>query len=147
MSCGCAFDKDQEYLSLTILYPTQRVQYKRLQREYDAAMGVEQVQPNKRLDQTRLEKLNSIGFVWSAKTPRKPSPLQDSSANQENTTAILPKAKPKKPNMDGKELVSRHVARGEDEWTEMYERLVKYKEEHGVSRSLWRTSSFAIATN
>lgn len=100
--------------------------------------GVEQVQPNKRLDQARLTKLNSIGFAWSAKTQRKSSPLQDSSASQENATVPHQKGKSKKPGSDDKALSARHVARGlilEAHWNEMYERLVKYKDEHGVSRS------------
>jgi len=44
---------------------TQRVQYRRLDRAVDEASGVETVAPNKRLNQERLEKLQSIGFAWS----------------------------------------------------------------------------------
>jgi len=44
---------------------TQRVQYKKLERAVDEASGVETVAPNKRLNQERLERLQSIGFAWS----------------------------------------------------------------------------------
>lgn len=99
--------------------------------------NVEFVQPNKRLDQARLAKLNSIGFAWSAKTQRK-SPLRDSISSQENASFPQQKEKLRKSGFDEKES-ARHVARGlilEAHWDEMYERLVQYKNEHGVSRSL-----------
>jgi hypothetical protein len=50
---------------------TQRVQYKRLPRVFDEALGYEVPQPNKRLTAERLEKLNDLGFCWSAKHVRK----------------------------------------------------------------------------
>ena len=51
---------------------TQRVQYKRLPRIYDPATGLETgVKPNKRLNAERLQKLEAIGFAWSAKHIKK----------------------------------------------------------------------------
>lgn len=100
--------------------------------------GVEQVQPNKRLDQTRLTKLNSLGFAWSAKTQRKSSPVLDPNTSQENPV-VPPKNKSKKLGFDEKGLPARHAARAlvlDAQWNEMYERLVKYKDEHGVGRIL-----------
>jgi hypothetical protein len=50
---------------------TQRVQYKRLARVVLDGHGQEPsvvvVQPNKRLDADRLQRLESVGFAWSAK--------------------------------------------------------------------------------
>jgi hypothetical protein len=50
---------------------TQRVQYKRLSRVFDEALGYEVPQANKRLTAERLQKLNDLGFCWSAKHIRK----------------------------------------------------------------------------
>ncbi|KAL7572037.1 hypothetical protein ACA910_001690 [Epithemia clementina (nom. ined.)] len=96
---------------------TQRVQYKRLQREFDATSGVEAVQPNRRLDQERLAKLEEIGFAWSAKHVRK-------SVKASTTTG--PPVVPRKPVAQLGE--SKAASRWSDhQWEEMYQRLVRYK--------------------
>ena len=101
---------------------TQRVQYKRLQREVDATSGVEAVQPNKRLDQERLAKLVEIGFAWSAKHVRK--------STKASATAGGPSPVPRKPA--GQPGESKATSRWSDnQWEEMYQRLVRYKESFG----------------
>jgi hypothetical protein len=53
---------------------TQRVQHKKLSRLYDPSTGAETgVLPNKRLTAERLQKLEAIGFAWSAKVARRNS--------------------------------------------------------------------------
>uniref|UniRef100_A0A7S3P091 Helicase-associated domain-containing protein n=1 Tax=Amphora coffeiformis TaxID=265554 RepID=A0A7S3P091_9STRA len=135
---------------------TQRVQYKRLQREYDETRGVESVQPNKRLNQERLRKLHEIGFAWSAKHVRKqrnnslqqngPPPIDDQQAVplpetgatmhgtmlpimnmliDNNPAPIATAARPRKSE-------PRQAGRLNDQqWEEMYQRLVRYKEQFG----------------
>lgn len=111
---------------------TQRVQYKRLQREYDEASGVEAVQPNKRLNQERLRKLQEIGFVWSAKHVKKqrnnslPSVLSPMEADMPIliTAQGPPPSRPRKTETKAARL-------NDEQWEEMYQRLVRYKEEHG----------------
>lgn len=98
---------------------TQRVQYKRLQREFDETIGIEAVQPNKRLNQERLEKLTSIGFAWSAKGKKATKAAAPPGASKTKRSPIE----------DGR---SNSRSRMNDNWLEMYERLRKYKEEHGV---------------
>lgn len=75
-----------------------------MQREVDESSGLEAVTPNKRLNQERLQKLESIGFAWTAKNVKK---------------------KPKKPEVIRKSRLN------DSQWNEMYERLVAYKEQHG----------------
>jgi len=99
---------------------TQRVQYKRLQRAVDEQSGVEAVTPNKRLNQERLEKLQSIGFTWSAKNLRK-------------TKASAPD-KPKKLKAGPDDAAGKVAARNrlnDAQWEEMYQRLQQYKEKFG----------------
>jgi hypothetical protein len=105
---------------------SQRVQYKRLEKEVDQASGVEAVQPNKRLNQVRLEKLKSIGFAWSAKNVRKPKPL-------------APDGPPKPKKAPADDSASRTEARNrlaDSQWEEMYQRLEQYKAKHFVSSLL-----------
>lgn len=116
----------------------QRVQYKRLHRDVDVFCGVDQVQPNKRSDQTRIAKLNSIGFAWSANIQRTTSPDQNLHSIQENPI-VPPKSKSKKLGVDekGQYIRNRDLVL-DPHWDEMYERLVKYKDEYGVRRMLLR---------
>lgn len=177
------------------------MQYKRLQREYDEASGMEAVQPNKRLNQERLRKLQEIGFAWSAKHVRKqrnnslplegppaaattafaalptPPDVNTTTAGAMTTTmmmmmmpnhlAMAPSAHPP-PSVQAMDvttnttaaptpttvvvapplptLPTRQAAVGrsrsessrqgagrlnDQQWEEMYQRLVRYKEEHG----------------
>ena len=143
------------------------MQYKRLQREYDEASGMEAVQPNKRLNQERLRKLQEIGFAWSAKHVRKqrnnslqgnaaarpppaPPPLEalppspDNNVVMHNNPAhqamMMPPAITMVPAPAGilepaprpRKTEPRQAGRFSDQqWEEMYQRLVRYKEEHG----------------
>jgi hypothetical protein len=64
ISSDLSFDPTIFYLQVE----TQRVQYKRLPRTIDPFTRRELgVQPNKRLTTERLQKLEAIGFAWSAK--------------------------------------------------------------------------------
>jgi hypothetical protein len=113
---------------------TQRVQYKRLEREVDEASGVEAVQPNKRLNQERLEKLKSIGFAWSAKNVRKPKPP-------------TPEGPPKLKKAPADESASRNEARtrlADAQWEELYLRLTQYKEKHFVSHDIFQKCARAV---
>jgi hypothetical protein len=96
---------------------TQRVQYKKLQREFDECSGTEAVHPNKRLNQERLAKLQTIGFAWSAKGQRK------------NPTSTDMKAR--RPSLVDVRSLAR-LRLNDAQWQQMYEKLVMYKEEHGV---------------
>jgi hypothetical protein len=114
-------------ISLTFVAPlcsrSQRVQYKRLEKEVDEASGLEAVQPNKRLNQVRLEKLKSIGFAWSAKNVRKPKPP-------------APDGPPKLKKAPADDSASRTEARNrlaDSQWEEMYQRLEQYKAKNFVS--------------
>lgn len=141
---------------------TQRVQYKRLQREYDETSGVEAVQPNKRLNQERLRKLQEIGFAWSAKHVRKsrnnslqylgptPTPpvdnpqgpfasVPDVAETRIQAAATLPTqtivvdsniapVAPRPRKMEPRQAAGRL---NDQQWEEMYQRLVRYKEENG----------------
>jgi hypothetical protein len=126
---GCACRTHTEFFGQV---ETQRVQYKRLQREYDEASGVEAVQPNKRLNQERLRKLQEIGFVWSAKHVKKqrnnslPSVLSPMEADMPIliTAQGPPPSRPRKTETKAARL-------NDEQWEEMYQRLVRYKEEHG----------------
>jgi hypothetical protein len=105
---------------------SQRVQYKRLEKEVDEASGLEAVQPNKRLNQVRLEKLKSIGFAWSAKNSRKLKPP-------------APDGPPKLKKAPADDTASRTEARNrlaDSQWEEMYQRLVDYKAKNIVSSLL-----------
>jgi hypothetical protein len=55
----------------SVILSSQRVQYKRLPRTVNEQTGEQGVQPNKRLNAERLQKLESTGFAWSAKNVRK----------------------------------------------------------------------------
>lgn len=64
---------------------TQRVQYKRLPRIFDPVTGVETaVQPNNRLTAERLQKLEDIGFAWSAKQLRKDTTISQKTPSDNN---------------------------------------------------------------
>ena len=140
---------------------TQRVQYKRLQREYDETRGVESVQPNKRLNQERLRKLHEIGFAWSAKHVRKQrnNSLQNTGQPPvaENPqgfhppdptavgmmipvgpsvpvpTGLMDAVMPSIPTVvRPRKTEPRPAGRLNDQqWEEMYQRLVRYKEDYG----------------
>jgi hypothetical protein len=111
---------------------TQRVQYKRLQREYDEASGVEAVQPNKRLNQERLRKLQEIGFVWSAKHVKKQrnNSLPSLLSPMETDMPIVITAQGPPPSRPRK-TETKAARLNDEQWEEMYQRLVRYKEEHG----------------
>lgn len=143
---------------------TQRVQYKRLQREYDETRGVESVQPNKRLNQERLGKLHEIGFAWSAKHVRKQrnNSFQNSDGAPPHPPADLtqPGGVPPLPEVGtaipveilpatttlttNNNMLPENPARprksesrqtggrlNDQQWEEMCQRLVRYKEEFG----------------
>ena len=116
---------------------TQRVQYKRLEREVDATSGVEEVYPNKRLDHERLAKLKLIGFAWSAKHVRKnvgklvdkPAASATSATIVENVTGpTAGSRKPVAPVCGDSKAPSRW---SDHQWEEMYLRLKRYKELYG----------------
>lgn len=87
---------------------------------------METIVPNKRLNAERLEKLELLGFAWSAKNvARKKSP-----------SPVVP-GKAKKPPIQ--EDVGRSSTRqrvNDAQWDEMYHRLALYKEFHGVSTQI-----------
>lgn len=97
----------------------------------DAETGAHIVQPNKRLSQSRLEKLESIGFAWVAKNVRKPKPTVGGATT-----------KPKKAPDDSKSASRNRLA--DIQWQEMYQRLTVYKEEQGVSEEHKRAYFFSI---
>jgi predicted oxidoreductase len=97
----------------------------------DAETGAHIVQPNKRLSQSRLEKLESIGFAWVAKNVRKPKPTVGGATT-----------KPKKAPDDSKSASRNRLA--DIQWQEMYQRLTVYKEEQGVSEESKRAYFFSI---
>lgn len=71
---------------------TQRVQYKRLNRYWNEELQTYVVEPNKRLTAERLQKLQDLGFCWSAKHVRKVGGRQGTSENaflgfQDNSSA------------------------------------------------------------
>lgn len=101
---------------------TQRVQYKKLQQ-----LGGESITPNNRLNAERLEKLESVGFAWSAKNMRK---------SKVPVASLIMSPMKKKPPMP--DHISRAQARQrvqDQTWNEMYERLMAYKAKYGVSDS------------
>lgn len=117
---------------------TQRVQHKRLQRQIDDS-GTEIVAPNKRLNQERLEKLEAIGFAWSAKNTRKlkPPPAIPMTIPSPNNTSVVTTTtsmnKPKKGSPE--EVASRTAAKTrlhDSQWEETFQRLLQYKEKYGV---------------
>lgn len=116
---------------------TQRVQHKRLQRQIDDS-GTEIVAPNKRLNQERLEKLEAIGFAWSAKNTRKlkPPPAIPMTIPSPNNTSVVATTttmnKPKKGSPE--EVASRTAAKTrlhDSQWEETFQRLLQYKEKYG----------------
>lgn len=113
------------------------------------------MQPNKRLNQERLHKLQEIGFAWSAKHVRKQrnnslmstggggggggGGATDATPDAEpmtaaptptllvDSSALPPAAPPPRRKTD-----PRQTGRLNDQqWEEMYQRLARYKEEHG----------------
>eukprot|EP00339_Tiarina_fusa_P008798 CAMPEP_0117025770 /NCGR_PEP_ID=MMETSP0472-20121206/19007_1 /TAXON_ID=693140 ORGANISM="Tiarina fusus, Strain LIS" /NCGR_SAMPLE_ID=MMETSP0472 /ASSEMBLY_ACC=CAM_ASM_000603 /LENGTH=877 /DNA_ID=CAMNT_0004732585 /DNA_START=316 /DNA_END=2949 /DNA_ORIENTATION=- len=92
---------------------TQRVQYKRLPRTIDQESGSEMVQPNKRLTGDRLNKLESIGFAWSAKHVRK----KKADSPQIVEEMATPSARRQRLN--------------EAQWEDMFQRLAKFRNDHG----------------
>lgn len=101
---------------------TQRVQWKKLPRT-EAEQG-EVVTPNKRLNDERLRRLESIGFAWSAKNIRKPKPASPA-------TTPMSKARARK-SASGTERTEARQRSNDASWNEMYNRLVEYKAKHGV---------------
>jgi hypothetical protein len=89
------------------------VQHKRLPRTVDEESGMEMVQPNKRLTGDRLEKLESIGFAWSAKHVRKKKADSPPIAEEAPTPSV------------------RRQRLNEAQWEDMFQRLVKFKKQHG----------------
>jgi hypothetical protein len=81
---------------------------------------MEVVQPNKRLNAERLQKLELSGFAWSAKHVRK---------NQKKTES--PPNTPVEPNAASQHHQQRRHRLNEAQWEDMYHRLVHYKEQHG----------------
>ena len=100
---------------------TQRVQYKRLARD---SVGV--AQPNKRLNRERLQKLESIGFAWSAKGRKV---VKAPTRSTTTSTTGAPNAVNRGANPEGERAKNRS---SDAQWDEMYQRLVKYKEVYGV---------------
>jgi hypothetical protein len=114
-------------LSIHIRVETQRIQWKKLPRTL-AEGDTEVVTPNRRLNDERLKRLQSIGFAWSAKNVRKPKP-----ASPEEPMV----ARARKSNIPT-DPVSRAAARQQEndrQWMYMYDRLVEYKNKHGVSNT------------
>jgi hypothetical protein len=85
--------------------------------------------PSKRLSQERLDKLESIGFAWSAKNVRKGA----------KSPSLL--GKPKRSPDDGTARAAARNRLNDNQWEQMCQRLAEYKEKHGVSftfsRSYW----------
>jgi hypothetical protein len=101
---------------------TQRVQWKKLPRS-EAEQG-EVVTPNKRLNDERLRRLESVGFAWSAKNIRKSKPA---------SPAIMPAPKARK-SASATDASARAEARqrsNDAAWNEMFNRLVEYEAKHG----------------
>lgn len=104
---------------------TQRVQYKKLQAATAEQGDSSVVTPNKRLNAERLQRLQGIGFAWSAKNLRKPKP-----------TSLLPGQTPKRSKslvgsaVDAAQKAASRQRLNDAQWTEMYDRLFKYKESH-----------------
>lgn len=69
------------------------------------------MQPNNRLTEERLSRLENINFAWSAKRRRSPS---------------IPGSK--WPSLD-----ERLLRKYDEQWDEFYGRLAKYKATYGVS--------------
>ena len=106
---------------------TQRVQWKKLPRSQEEAGDV--VTPNKRLNAERLQRLESIGFAWSAKNVRKPKP-----ASPENVVApAAPKSRKSAGSTDAAARAAARQRLNDAQWLEMYNRLVDYKAKYGVS--------------
>ena len=108
---------------------TQRMVHKKLERVPDSG-GVlgETIVPNKRLNPERLERLESIGFVWSARSAKK------AEAAQSDSSSSPPARAKKSPNPA--EAASRAAERqrqNDVNWNDMYNRLAEYKAKHGVS--------------
>jgi hypothetical protein len=110
------------FLTSTIFsfYHVQRVQHKRLPRTTDETIGIEIVQPNKRLNAERLQKLESIAFAWSAKHVRKSQKKVE-----------CPQNTPVEANTTSQQQQQRRHRLNEAQWEDMYQRLLKYKEQHG----------------
>jgi hypothetical protein len=100
---------------------TQRVQWKRLPRT-EAERG-EVVTPNKRLNDERLRRLESIGFAWSAKNIRKSKPASPAKIP-------APKSRKSASATDASRVEARQRA-NDAIWNEMFNRLVEYKAQHG----------------
>ena len=102
---------------------TQRVQWKKLPRA--ASEQGEVVTPNKRLNDERLTRLESIGFAWSAKSIHKPKPPSPA-------TTPVPKSRKSASGTDSAARAEARQRSNDASWNEMYSRLAKYKEKHGV---------------
>lgn len=121
------------------------MQYKRLDRAVDLESGVETVAPNKRLNQERLEKLKAIGFAWTAKNVRKSVPGQDPGATITKPTSVA--GRPKRIVTEEAVAGLKATARprvNDNQWEQMYQRLVEYQEKHGVSFLRFSVWPFAL---
>ena len=112
---------------------TERVQYKKLHRAVDERSGVELVAPNNRLTPLRLDKLNAIGFAWTAK-PVRPAG-SDAAARSAAAAAAATcdgESPPPMPNVHEKtrESTASHRQSAEG-WEEMYQRLVQFRQREG----------------
>lgn len=104
----------QEDPKLGTWVETQRVQYKKLQQTGEA------VTPNNRLNAERLEKLESVGFAWSAKNIRK-AKVPTTPTSQKN----------KRPMLDAVSRAQSRQRMQDQTWNEYYLRLAAYKEKYG----------------
>ncbi len=90
------------------------MQHKRLERAVDDETRSETIIPNKRLNSERLQKLELLGFAWSAKNvarkAKSPSPC------------IAVKAKKTSSNEDAGRSSSRQRM-NDAQWDEMFQRL------------------------
>lgn len=97
---------------------TQRVQYKRLDRDVCEQSGVESITPNKRLCAERLRKLQDIGFAWSAKNIKKP---------KSPSTVPAPRPAKIKKKEDASSKTAARNSWHDTMWEEYFEKLKAYK--------------------
>jgi Helicase associated domain len=91
--------------------------------------GVERVMPNERLTSERLEKLESVGFAWSASRPRKPKePNHRLSAASSSAELVDLEENDVGEESDDSDSGS---PAGPMEWDAMLEGLVAFKAVHG----------------
>jgi hypothetical protein len=95
----------------------ERVQYKKLERSVDLQTGVEVVIPNKRLTMERLERLNTVGFAWTAKNVKAGEKLQEKTAPATGKKSA------------GLNETSKQFE--DEQWDEMFRRLAVFRHNHG----------------